>query len=269
MRGPSIDSSLGLHSALQAIGRARESERMMQLCLLAAAGSMTAPPSIAATSSWVVVPSANLDAHGACGCAGGSCHDVPGFHYVGTMSTDAACAASCTAAAATRGNCSMWFRSSHSRHCWWKLGHDWDPKPFAGITAGCNKAVVPLCSTMPPPPPPPAPPPPPPPLPPPVPCTGSSAALAAPDCAAWQALWYATNGGGWLRGGTRGGRGLSAGGGAAGPSVLTDPCALSWANNGVFCSLAHGAMAHAIVAVVLPANNLSGAPGVSNLCDPF
>ena len=105
-----------------------------------------------ASEGWAVLQSANLDTHGKCGCADSSCHDITGFHFVGRLLNDTACANSCKIAGPD--SCKMWFRSSHSDHCWWKLGNSWDPLKAAGITSGCLSTAVPGCGKFPPPPPP-------------------------------------------------------------------------------------------------------------------
>jgi hypothetical protein len=183
-------------------------------------------------AQWVTVPGANLDTKGQCGCTG-TCRDVAGFHFAGLLGSADACEMTCSEAKG--GNCSMWFYSSHSSHCWWKIGEVWAPIATQGITAGCDVSKVPGCGPLPPPPSPPAPPPPPPPA---APCTGNSTALPEAECAAWQSLWWSAGGSGWTNGGDGVGR--------------TDPCSITWPEGGVSCSDA------GILRIVLPANNLSG-----------
>jgi hypothetical protein len=98
----------------------------------------------AVAASWIILPSANLDVHAQCGCSG-TCKDIPGkYHFAGTLLNDSACASTCEAAS---GNCTMWFRSAHSNHCWWKMGNDWDPVHAPGLTSGCL-STVPGCGTI-------------------------------------------------------------------------------------------------------------------------
>eukprot|EP00039_Didymoeca_costata_P018656 m.334430 g.334430 ORF g.334430 m.334430 type:complete len:302 (+) comp17350_c1_seq1:134-1039(+) len=189
------------------------------------------------SSTWITVPNTNLDIDGKCGCHDGSCHDVPGYHFVGTLSSASACETTCKGENVTQNKntskCSMWFWSKTTNHCWWKLGSDWEEKALASITAGCNNETVPRCGQAPLPP---SPPPPPPPLPPGVPCTGSSSKLETTDCNSWQDLYHATRGNSWLH-----------------TTVFTDPCSLSYGEySGVQCSGGN------IVGIVLPANNLTG-----------
>ena len=178
------------------------------------------------TTQWVTVPGANLDTDGQCGCTGSACHDVKGFHYAGTLESVDACEATCAG-----GNCSMWFYSTHSSHCWWKLGDQWTPIATAGITAGCDASKVVGCGLLPPPP---SPPPPPPPA---ASCTGNSTTLTTAECVAWQDFWWSARGSSWTNGGAAG---------------RTDPCGISWPEGGVSCAQGH------ITRIVLPANNLTG-----------
>eukprot|EP00035_Acanthoeca_spectabilis_P007464 m.136858 g.136858 ORF g.136858 m.136858 type:complete len:307 (+) comp13966_c0_seq2:2714-3634(+) len=202
---------------------------LQALCVVLASVLADTGQSAALAPPWITVAGTNLDTKGRCGCSG-ACHDIPGFHFAGSPTTVAACEATCTGAGS---NCSMWFYSSHSSHCWWKLGTDWESVATTGITAGCDPTRVPNCGKAPSPPPPP---PPPPPLPPAVPCTGNSSALPAAECGAWQDLYHATNGNSW----------------SFGRTALTDPCSVLYSDGGVECTGGH------VVSVMLAANNLSG-----------
>mmetsp|Transcript_14147 Transcript_14147/g.36519 ORF Transcript_14147/g.36519 Transcript_14147/m.36519 type:complete len:302 (-) Transcript_14147:88-993(-) len=204
----------------------------MFLCrttLTIAAIATTQGRGISEGGPWTTLQNVNLDIHGACGCST-SCHDVPGYHFAGSVAVAGACESTCVGAGA---NCSMWFWSSHSNHCWWKLGSDWEDTATVGIIAGCDPSRVPRCGLGPAPP---SPPPPPPPLPPAVPCTGASSGLSPGDCAAWQDMFHAAGGPGWTEG----------------SSGLADPCSVQWPEGAVTCADGH------VISVVLPANNLTG-----------
>jgi len=45
-------------------------------------------------------------------------------------------------------NCTIWFYSTRSKHCWWRLDGKWDVKADDGITAGCAPSVA-NCGTAP------------------------------------------------------------------------------------------------------------------------